>query len=87
MTIKDSVMNVPIKSLSLSVLDRSIKVKYKNWKGETSIRIIIPEQIHYGHTAYHPQDQWLLDVWDIEKDAQRTYSMMNIIEFIKEEEY
>jgi len=62
----------------------SIKVKYKNWKGEIGIRNIIPKQIHYGSTNYHKENQWLMDVFDVDKDAQRTYAIMDIIEFIKE---
>jgi len=62
-----------------------IKVKYKNWKGEIGIRTIVPNKIFFGHTTYHPKNQWLMDVWDIEKDTQRTYALMDIIEFIKEE--
>ena len=29
--------------------------------------------------------EWLIDVFDVEKDALRTYAMMDIIEFIKED--
>jgi len=61
-----------------------IKVKYKNWQGQIGIRTIIPLPVHYGHTDFHSHDQWLLDVWDVEKDAQRTYALMDILEFIKE---
>ena len=63
----------------------SIKVKYKNWKGEISIRNIIPQSIYYGHTDFHKENQWLMEVFDIDKDALRTYAMMDIIEFIKED--
>ena len=63
----------------------SIKVKYKNWKGIISVRNIIPKNIYYGNTEFHTQEQWLLDVWDVDKGALRTYAMMDIIEFIKEE--
>jgi len=63
----------------------SIKVKYKNWKGEIGIRTIIPQTIYYGSTNYHTQNQWLMDVFDVDKDALRTYAMMDIIEFIKED--
>lgn len=62
-----------------------IKVKYKNWQGNISIRNIIPQNIYYGNTQFHKEDQWLMNVWDVEKDAQRTYAMLDIIEFIKEE--
>jgi len=61
-----------------------IKVKYKNYQGITSIRTIIPQKIYYGSTDYHKENQWLMDVFDVDKDAPRTYAMMDIIEFIKE---
>jgi hypothetical protein len=88
------------KDLSLSLSDRlealtqstkysqtnpPIKVKYKNWTGEIGIRTIIPNKIFFGHTIYHPKNQWLMDVWDVDKDARRTYAMMDILEFIKED--
>jgi len=67
------------------LVDHPIKVKYKNWKNEITIRTIIPQNIYYGSTKFHKTEQWLMDVWDIEKDALRTYAMMDIIEFIKED--
>ena len=62
----------------------TIKVKYKNWKGEVGIRTIIPQTIYYGSTDFHKENQWLMDVFDVDKDALRTYALMDIIEFIKE---
>jgi len=64
--------------------DKPLKVKYKNWKGEVGIRTIIPLKVLYGHTDFHKTDQWLMEVWDIDKDAPRTYAMLDIVEFIKE---
>jgi|SRR3989304_6329552 len=64
---------------------KSIKVKYKNWKDEIGIRTIVPNNIFFGRTDYHHEDQWLMDVWDIDKQASRIYAMMDIIEFIKED--
>ena len=88
MAVNDSVMNVATRinteRMQTQPVEIPIKVKYKNYQGVTSIRIIIPQQIHYGSTDYHKEDQWLLDVFDVEKDALRTYALMNILEFIKE---
>jgi len=64
---------------------KSLKVKYKTWQGEIGIRNIIPQNVYYGSTVYHKENQWLMDVWDVEKNAQRTYAMMDIIEFIKDD--
>jgi len=76
----------PMGDLSLSFLDRLIKIKYKNWKGEIGIRNIVPLFMRYGHTDFRKEDQWLLSAWDVDKDAERTYAIMDIIEFIKDGE-
>ena len=88
MAVNDSVMNVATRinteRMQTQPVEIPIKVKYKNYQNIISIRTIIPQQIHYGSTDFHKENQWLLDVWDVEKDAQRTYAMMDILEFIKE---
>lgn len=59
-----------------------IKVQYTNYKGETAIRTIIPLKFWFGKTEYHPQEQWLLDVWDLERNALRVYTLKDINKWI-----
>lgn len=47
-----------------------VVVVYKNWRGETAERTIKPIEIYWGSTEWHKQEQWLLKVWDIEKNAE-----------------
>lgn len=56
----------------------ALTVVYTNWKGETSPRRIIPLQFSYGKTDYHPEEQWLLRVWDLDKQDYRTYALQGI---------
>ena len=58
------------------------QVMYKNWKGDIGIRSILPLRILYGKTDYYPREQWLLKVWDFDKDDYRTYALKNIMEWI-----
>ncbi len=62
-------------------LNRAVKVQYKNYRGEVGIRSIIPMEIYWGQTEYHPHDQWLLKVWDVEKNAERIYAFKDIEAF------
>jgi len=62
-------------------LTKAIKVSYTNWRNETTIRTIIPSKIWWGSTEWYKDEQWLLDVWDVEKEAVRTYAMKNIREW------
>lgn len=50
-------------------------IDYLNWKGERRLRKITPIRIFYGKTPYHPQEGWMMDAWDEEKQAMRTFSM------------
>lgn len=52
-----------------------IKVTYTNYKGETGRRTITPLQLLYGTTQWHHVPQWLLEVYDHEKEAIRTYAL------------
>ena len=53
----------------------AIKGIYKNYRGETSLRTIIPLEFHYGLTEYHKEEQWLMKVWDLDKNAFRDYAL------------
>lgn len=66
-----------------SLEEIALKVQYKNWQGELGIRTIIPLDIFYGKTEYHPEEQWLLKVWDLEKENYRTYAVKDIQEWIQ----
>lgn len=58
--------------------DSIYKVLYQNYKGEIKWRFIHPIKYYFGHTDYHPKDQWLLKCFDVEKDAERTYAVGDI---------
>lgn len=53
----------------------TIKVKYTNHKGVTAIRTITPLNLMFKSTPYHPEAQMLLNCWDIDKNAFRTFAL------------
>ena len=61
----------------------AIEVKYKNYRGEIGVRKIVPFGIYFGSNEYHKEEQWLLKVWDLEKDAYREYALKDILEWKK----
>lgn len=52
---------------------------YKNWKGETRQRIIEPVKIWFGSTEYHPEPQWLLKAYDVEKREHRDFALNDVV--------
>ncbi len=55
-----------------------VNIVYTNYRGETSVRKIIPKRIWFGSTDWHPDFQWLLDAFDVEKKADRSFAMKDI---------
>ncbi|MBO9428793.1 hypothetical protein [Sulfitobacter sp. R18_1] len=52
-----------------------VQMKYKNWRGETSVRTIIPISVRYGNTEWHPEMGWLMLAFDVDKQAEREFAL------------
>jgi len=63
--------------------DKKVKILYTNYRGETKIREIIPEKIWYGTTEWHPENDWILDAFDLEKKSIRSFSIKDIKAWFK----
>lgn len=59
-----------------------VRILYTNWKGVTSYRNIIPESIEYKSTEWHPEEQWILNAIDVDKNAMRGFSLKDIKEWM-----
>ncbi|HMH95650.1 MAG TPA: hypothetical protein VK577_03605 [Bradyrhizobium sp.] len=51
---------------------------YTNHRGVTGIRLVRPIMIAFGANQYHPEPQWLLHGWDLNKQAERTFAIKDI---------
>lgn len=51
---------------------------YTNHRGETAKRRVIPWRLYYGSTQWHPQPQWMIKVWDVDRQAERDYALSGI---------
>lgn|SRR3990167_9778836 len=60
-------------------MSKNIRIVYKNWRGETREREIIPQSIWFGSTKWHPDEQWLLKAIDVEKNEERDFQLVNIM--------
>lgn len=58
--------------------EKSVRILYTNYRGETSLRTIIPEKLWFGSTEWHAESQWLLDAVDVEKGQSRSFAMKDI---------
>lgn len=58
--------------------NKLIVIDYTNWKGERRERSVIPVRMYWGQTEHHPRNQWLMEAWDVAKEAVRTFAMADI---------
>ncbi len=55
-----------------------IEFDYVNWKGLKSRRRMEVGELHYGSNEFHPEPQWLLDGYDLDKKAPRMFAMKDM---------
>ncbi len=74
----------PSQKVPETALKNAIKVKYTNYRGETAIRTIIPGECRWGTSEYHKEEQWLMRVFDVDRNDYREYALQDIEEwFVK----
>ncbi|MBD3280807.1 hypothetical protein GF389_04770 [Candidatus Dojkabacteria bacterium] len=61
--------------------EKVVKLLYKNYKGVTKLRTVQPIEIWYGSTEYHKGAQWLMKVYDLDKEDYRDYALNDIKEW------
>ena len=62
--------------------EKIVKIVYRNYRGEVSIREIVPIQMFFGETEYHPNRQWILTAIDVGKGQSRDFAFSDIISVI-----
>ncbi len=52
-----------------------VEADYTNHRGETATRRFLPVEIWFGCTAWHCEAQWLVKVFDLDRQQTRDYAM------------
>jgi len=66
--------------------NKIVVINYTNWKGVTAFRRIIPKKIFFGSTEWHKEEQWLLEAFDVDKNADRSFAVKDIKSWQVEQE-
>jgi predicted DNA-binding transcriptional regulator YafY len=62
----------------IQAMDKAARIDYTNYKGERSIRHVVPCSIWHGSTEYHADAQWYMMAWDTEKKVYRNFAIKGI---------
>lgn len=55
-----------------------VEISYRNWRDEAAKRQIIPIRVWFGMTQWHPEPQWFLEAWDVNKATKRDFAIADI---------
>lgn len=58
-----------------------VSIDYTNWRGERSIRRVLPVTFKFGANEWHKDPQWLMLAYDLDKQADRWFAMAGIHEW------
>lgn len=58
-------------------------IVYKNHREEVTTLRIRPDALFFGTSAHHPEPQWLLKAFNLERQVMRTYSMARILKWVE----
>ena len=56
-----------------------LEVTYRNWRGEIAVRRIIPKLMWFGKTEWHPEEQWLIRAFDVDKQVDRDFALSDML--------
>ena len=62
--------------------EQLVQILYTNWEGKTELRTIVPSQISFMKTVWHPEEQWVLLAWCCNRKADRIFAIKDIKEWI-----
>jgi hypothetical protein len=57
----------------------AVRFTYTNWRGEVAERHVIPLQLDFKATDWHPEPQWVIHAKDLDKGGElRTFAVKDI---------
>jgi len=66
--------------LASQFINKRLTFVYKNWRGETGKRTVVPISIRFGESKFHKGEQWIMRAFDVERkgDPVREFAMKDI---------
>ena len=55
-----------------------LTVNYTNWRGVRAVRRIIPVGVWFGSSRWHPEDQFFMSAWDVDKGEMRDFAIRDM---------
>jgi predicted DNA-binding transcriptional regulator YafY len=68
----------PVFNLVIEQKDKEVTFCYTNWKGVTRQRTALLYRLYWGSNEWHKEPQWLVDGFDTEARADRSFAQKDM---------
>lgn len=72
----------PVSDESTVTSGPAIRFVYENYAGKIAVRNAVPVRMTFGSNEWHKERGWLLEAFDLEHGAMRTFAVKDIIKFL-----
>ncbi len=72
----------PVSDDSTVTSGPAIRFVYENYAGKIAVRNAVPVRMTFGSNEWHKERGWLLEAFDLEHGAMRTFAVKDIIKFL-----
>ncbi|PID32885.1 hypothetical protein CR956_00115 [Candidatus Saccharibacteria bacterium] len=62
----------------IEVREQVVVIDYTNYRGKRMLRRVRPIRLVFDSNQWHPKPEWLLEAFDLDKNAERTFSLKDI---------
>jgi predicted DNA-binding transcriptional regulator YafY len=52
-----------------------LRFSYINYASKRSVREVVAPTLFWGNSSFYPEDQWLMNAYDLDKAAWRTFAL------------
>lgn len=58
--------------------EQVVRILYTNHRGQTAWREVLPLRVEFKATEWHPEPQWILQAFDLEKQAEPSFALKDV---------
>lgn len=62
-------------------MSRPLYFLYRNHEGKVATRRVTSPNVYHGCTRHHPEPQWLLRAFDLDRQAMRDFALRGVLAF------
>lgn len=59
--------------------EKIMRFGYTNYKGEYSVRDVVPKRMFFGESAWNAKPQYVMEAFDLDRQAMRSFALADMV--------